>query len=136
VLLEEFGIRRGSGGKGKWSAGDGTLRRIRFLEQMDCAILASFRTVRPYGLEGGEPGECGENWVRRNDGRMERLQGCDQTILEAADIPIQKAGFRVESRASLHQSMIRVSEDSYDCVLVAGAGKCITEKRYRFGRRD
>ena len=68
VLLEEFGIRRGSGGKGKWSAGDGTLRRIRFLERMDCAILSSFRKVRPYGLEGGEAGECGENWVRRNDG--------------------------------------------------------------------
>ena len=59
-------------------------RRIRFLERMDCAILSSFRNVRPYGLEGGEPGECGENWVRRNDGRMERLEGCDQTVLEPA----------------------------------------------------
>src|SRR5215468_3303600 len=77
VLLERFEIRRGSGGKGRWSAGDGTLRRIRFLERMDCAILSSFRNVRPYGLEGGEPGECGENRVRRNDGRLERLEGCD-----------------------------------------------------------
>ncbi len=90
VLLEEFSIRRGSGGKGKWSAGDGTLRRIRFLERMDCAILSSFRKVRPYGLEGGEPGECGENWVRRNDGRMERLEGCDQTVLEAGEAVIIK----------------------------------------------
>jgi 5-oxoprolinase (ATP-hydrolysing) len=85
VLLEEFCIRRGSGGKGRWTAGDGTLRRIRFLERMDCAILSSFRNVRPYGLEGGEPGECGENWVRRNDGRLERLDGCDQTILDAGE---------------------------------------------------
>ena len=90
VLLEEFGIRRGSGGKGKWSAGDGTERRIRFLEKMDCAILSSFRKVRPYGLEGGEPGECGENWVRRNDGRMERLEGCDQTVLEPGEAVIVK----------------------------------------------
>jgi 5-oxoprolinase (ATP-hydrolysing) len=90
VLLEEFAIRRGSGGKGKWSAGDGTLRRIRFLEKMDCAILSSFRTVRPYGLEGGEPGECGENWVRRNDGRMQRLEGCDQTVLEPGEAVIIK----------------------------------------------
>jgi len=85
VLLEEFSIRRGSGGRGTWSAGDGTLRRIRFLERMDCAILSSFRNVRPFGLDGGEPGACGENWVRRNDGRLERLQGCDQTILDPGE---------------------------------------------------
>jgi 5-oxoprolinase (ATP-hydrolysing) len=85
VLLEEFSIRRGSGGRGRWSAGDGTLRRIRFLERMDCAILSSFRRVRPFGLEGGEPGECGENWVRRNDGTLERLQGCDQTVLDPGE---------------------------------------------------
>jgi len=90
VLLEEFSIRRGSGGKGKWSAGDGTLRRIRFLERMDCAILSSFRNVRPYGLVGGGPGECGENWVRRNDGRMERLEGCDQTVLDAGEAIVIK----------------------------------------------
>jgi 5-oxoprolinase (ATP-hydrolysing) len=90
VLLEEFRIRRGSGGRGKWTAGDGTERRIRFLERMDCAILSSSRNVRPFGLEGGEPGECGENWVRRNDGRMERLEGCDQTVLEPGEAIIVK----------------------------------------------
>ena len=90
VLLEEFSIRRGSGGKGKWSAGDGTLRRIRFLETMDCAILSSFRKVVPYGMEGGGPGECGANLVRRNDGRMETLDGCDQTVLDAGEAVIIK----------------------------------------------
>jgi 5-oxoprolinase (ATP-hydrolysing) len=90
VLLEEFSICRGSGGRGRWSAGDGTLRRIRFLERMDCAILSSFRKVRPYGLEGGEPGECGENWVRRNDGTIERLEGCDQTVLDPGEAVIVK----------------------------------------------
>jgi 5-oxoprolinase (ATP-hydrolysing) len=90
VLLEEFTIRRGSGGKGKWSAGDGTERRIRFLERMDCAILSSSRDVRPYGLDGGGPGECGENWVRRNNGCMERLKGCDQTVLEPGEAIIIK----------------------------------------------
>jgi hypothetical protein len=90
VLLEEFSIRRGSGGKGRWRAGDGTLRRIRFLERMDCAILSSFRSVRPFGLEGGEPGECGENWVRRNDGTLERLEGCDQTVLDPGEAIVIK----------------------------------------------
>ncbi len=90
VLLEEFSIRRGSGGRGRWSAGDGTLRRIRFLERMDCAILSSFRNVRPFGLEGGEPGACGENWVRRNNGSLERLEGCDQTVLDPGEAIIIK----------------------------------------------
>ncbi len=85
VLLEEFSIRRGSGGRGKWSAGDGTYRRIRFLERMDCAILSGFRIVRPYGLAGGAPGQCGRNAVRRNDGRTVPLDGCAQTELEAGE---------------------------------------------------
>jgi 5-oxoprolinase (ATP-hydrolysing) len=85
VLVEEFSIRRGSGGKGKWNSGDGTRRIIRFLERMDCAILSGYRDVRPFGLDGGEPGEAGANLVRRTDGRLERLHGCDQTVLEAGE---------------------------------------------------
>jgi 5-oxoprolinase (ATP-hydrolysing) len=34
---------------------------------------------------GGEPGQIGENWVRRNDGRMQRLEGCDQTVLDVGE---------------------------------------------------
>jgi len=82
VLLEEFSIRRGSGGKGKWNSGDGTRRVLRFLERMDCAIVSSSRVVPPFGLDGGEPGETGDNLVRRKDGHLEKLQGCDQTVLE------------------------------------------------------
>lgn len=90
VLLERFEIRRGSGGKGKWCAGAGTLRVIRFLERMDCAILSGFRRVRPFGLNGGEPGKAGENSVRRKDGRVDRLGACAQTVLEEGDAIIIK----------------------------------------------
>jgi 5-oxoprolinase (ATP-hydrolysing) len=90
VLLERFEIVRGSGGKGKWRAGDGTLRVIRFLERMDCAILSGFRRVRPFGLFGGEDGQAGENWVRRNSGRLERLKGSDQTVLDPGEAIIIK----------------------------------------------
>ncbi len=85
VLLEDFHIRTGSGGRGKWSAGDGIRRTIRFLEPMECTILSGHRRVPPFGLAGGEPGQIGENWVRRLDGRMERLQGADATTLEAGE---------------------------------------------------
>ena len=85
VVLEDFHIRRGSGGKGRWCAGDGTLRRIRFRERMELALLTGRRRVRSFGMEGGEPGELGRNIVRRNDGRFEELAGCAQTVLEAGE---------------------------------------------------
>jgi 5-oxoprolinase (ATP-hydrolysing) len=85
VLLEDFHIRKGSGGKGKWHAGDGIRRTIRFLEKMDCTILSGHRRVPPFGLAGGENGQVGENWVRRKDGRMEKLQGCDETVIDEGE---------------------------------------------------
>jgi 5-oxoprolinase (ATP-hydrolysing) len=88
VLLEDFHIRAGSGGRGHWNAGDGVRRTIRFLEAMECTILSGHRVVPPFGLAGGRPGEIGQNWVRRKDGRMERLKGADATTLDAGEAVI------------------------------------------------
>jgi 5-oxoprolinase (ATP-hydrolysing) len=85
VLLEHFGLREGSGGTGAFRGGDGTLRRIRFLERMDCAILSSHRAIAPRGLQGGGDGETGRTEVRRLDGRVEVLPACAQTALEAGE---------------------------------------------------
>ena len=85
VLLEHFGLRPGSGGQGAFAAGDGTERRIRFLERMDCAILGSHRQVVPRGIRGGGDGRVGRTEVRRNDGRTEVLRGCDQTVLDPGE---------------------------------------------------
>jgi 5-oxoprolinase (ATP-hydrolysing) len=85
VVLEDFHIRKGSGGRGKWNAGDGVIRTIRFLEQMEYTILSGHRRVPPFGLAGGENGEVGHNWVRRNDGRLEELKGCDATVVDAGE---------------------------------------------------
>ena len=85
VVLEEFAIRRGSGGKGKWPSGDGILRVIRFLEPMDAAILSGFRSVAPLGLNGGEMGEAGRNSVRRASGDNEKIAGCAETKLQSGD---------------------------------------------------
>jgi 5-oxoprolinase (ATP-hydrolysing) len=85
ALLEDFHIRPGSGGRGRWNAGDGIRRTIRFLEKMECTILSGHRRVPPFGLAGGGNGQIGENWVRRQDGRMERLQGCDETTIDAGE---------------------------------------------------
>ncbi|MER9106050.1 hydantoinase B/oxoprolinase family protein [Mesorhizobium sp. M0848] len=88
VLLEDFHIRENSGGKGKWSAGDGTKRTIRFLEKMECAILSSHRNRPPQGLDGGGDGEVGSTKIRRNDGTVDVLKACDQTVLQAGDAVI------------------------------------------------
>ena len=85
VVVEDFHIRRGSGGRGRWNAGDGVSRTLRFRQRMDCAILSSCRRVRPFGSKGGEPGELGRNLVRRRDGREETLKACDQTVLQAGE---------------------------------------------------
>jgi 5-oxoprolinase (ATP-hydrolysing) len=85
VLLEDFHIREGSGGKGEWNAGDGILRAIRFLEKMECTLLTGHRRVPPFGLAGGESGQVGQNSVRRKDGKIEKLKGCDATIIDAGE---------------------------------------------------
>jgi 5-oxoprolinase (ATP-hydrolysing) len=88
VLLEDFHIRKNSGGRGEWNAGDGIRRTIRFLEKMECTILSGHRRVPPFGLAGGGDGQVGENSVRRKDGSIERLQGCDATVIDAGEAVI------------------------------------------------
>ncbi|HWM47153.1 MAG TPA: hydantoinase B/oxoprolinase family protein [Xanthobacteraceae bacterium] len=88
VVLEDFHIRKDSGGRGRWNAGDGIVRVIRFLETMDCTILSGHRRVRPFGLAGGEPGQVGRNSVRRRGGTVENLQGCDATVVHPGDAVI------------------------------------------------
>ena len=85
VLLEDFHLREGSGGKGRWNGGDGTRRTIRFLEKMECAILSSHRSHPPRGLDGGGDGQPGSTAVRRADGRIEMLKACDQTMVDAGE---------------------------------------------------
>jgi len=86
VLLESFEVRHGSGGRGQHPGGDGTRRRLRFLEEMQVAILSNHRRVPPYGVDGGLPGECGRNWVERADGSRHDMTGTDQTTVQAGDV--------------------------------------------------
>lgn len=88
TVFAVFGISAITAASGKWKAGDGIYRRVRFREKMDCAILSGHRRVPPFGLAGGEPGHVGENRVRRLNGKEEKLKGCDQTVLEAGEAVI------------------------------------------------
>ncbi|HBZ43933.1 MAG TPA: 5-oxoprolinase [Maritimibacter sp.] len=86
VLLESFAVRDGSGGAGKWHGGNGVTRRLRFLEPVTVTTLTSHRTVPPFGMEGGAPGQVGENWAERPDGERRRLQGNDEIDLPAGGV--------------------------------------------------
>ncbi|MDJ0946042.1 MAG: hydantoinase B/oxoprolinase family protein [Kiloniellales bacterium] len=86
VVLESFAIRRGSGGKGRQRGGDGTVRRLRFLEDMTVSILSNHRKVPNFGIDGGEPGALGRNWVERRDGGREVLTGTDRAELQPGDV--------------------------------------------------
>jgi 5-oxoprolinase (ATP-hydrolysing) len=88
IVVEEFSIRDGSGGKGKFDGGDGTRRVLRFMQDMECAILSCHRTIPPRGLDGGGDGECGRTEIRRLSGDLERLKHCDQTSVKEGEAVI------------------------------------------------
>ncbi|MEL6238053.1 MAG: hydantoinase B/oxoprolinase family protein [Pseudomonadota bacterium] len=85
VVLEAFTIDRGSGGRGRWCAGDGVTRRVRFLEAMACSILSDRRLVRAPGLKGGEPGRLGKNTIVRNGGGIEDLGSSGEAEVASGD---------------------------------------------------
>jgi 5-oxoprolinase (ATP-hydrolysing) len=85
VVLEEFAIRRGSGGSGRWHGGDGVIRRLRFREPMTAAILSNRRIVPPFGGQGGGAGMPGTNRVERADGSVETLPAAGTVHMLAGD---------------------------------------------------
>ena len=100
VLVEEFRLRAGSGGRGHWRGGDGVVRRIRFREPMTVAILANSRLIAPFGLSGGASGQVGRTYVRRSNGDLVDLGSCGETSVQPGDSVVIETpgggGFGVE----------------------------------------
>jgi len=85
VRLEQFAIRRGSGGAGANHGGDGVVREVTFLEPMRANMLANRRRVPPRGIKGGADAKPGRNWVVRTDGLVEMLTATDSAEVQAGD---------------------------------------------------
>jgi 5-oxoprolinase (ATP-hydrolysing) len=86
VRLESFRIRRGSGGAGRWSGGDGVVRRMTFLAPLTVALVSGARHQPPPGLVGGAPGLCGRNWLERQGRGAAILPASCQLQLEPGDL--------------------------------------------------
>ncbi|MEU6579917.1 hydantoinase B/oxoprolinase family protein [Nocardia sp. NPDC046763] len=86
ALVEEFSIRTGSGGHGRWRGGDGAVRRLRFTDAVTVSTLSSHRRIPPYGMAGGAPGALGANRIERADGTTTQLRGADSAHLEPGDV--------------------------------------------------
>ncbi len=85
VRLDQFAIRRGSGGPGAHEGGDGVVRAVTFLEPMRANILANRRRVPPRGIKGGADAQPGRNWVERTDGSVEMLTATDSANVQPGD---------------------------------------------------
>ncbi|MFF9393667.1 hydantoinase B/oxoprolinase family protein [Streptomyces griseoluteus] len=86
VRLDEFAVRRGSGGAGRQRGGDGAVRRIRFLEPMTVSALSQHRRVPPYGMAGGAPGALGANRVEHADGTVTDLGASGSAEVGPGDV--------------------------------------------------
>jgi 5-oxoprolinase (ATP-hydrolysing) len=85
VRLDQFAVRRGSGGEGAFSGGDGVVRAVTFLESMRANILANRRRVPPKGINGGADAQAGRNWVERTDGTVEMLSATAYAEVQSGD---------------------------------------------------
>jgi len=85
VRLDEFSIRQGSGGNGKWRGGDGIIRKITFFEPVNLSVLTQRRQSGPYGMNGGKNGKPGNQRIVTKTGKIIRLDSIQNIDLEAGD---------------------------------------------------
>jgi N-methylhydantoinase B len=67
--FERLGLRRGSGGRGRYAGGEGVLKRLRFLVDVQAAFVGDRQSLGPWGLAGGARGAPGALRVRPGGSR-------------------------------------------------------------------
>ncbi|KAK9423184.1 putative Hydantoinase B/oxoprolinase-domain-containing protein [Seiridium unicorne] len=69
VIVRRYEIAHGTGGRGKWNGGNGITREIEARFPLKSSILSERRVFPPYGLEDGNPGSIGRNFVFWENGQ-------------------------------------------------------------------
>ena len=85
VRLDLFKIRENSGGNGQFSGGNGIVRQLTFLEDIELSVLTQHRKVAPFGLNGGASGKLGQQFVLLKNGKKKKIEGIDGANLSAGD---------------------------------------------------
>jgi len=63
LRITEYSIRQGSGGQGEFCGGSGIVREVLFLAPAELTMLTERRSRGPWGLEGGETGLPGNQYL-------------------------------------------------------------------------
>ncbi len=84
-VVNEYAIRRHTGGEGKQRGGDGIVREMRMLTDAEVTVISERRVHLPYGLAGGESGESGKNIIIKN-GQIQERPGKFSEIIESGGI--------------------------------------------------
>jgi N-methylhydantoinase B len=75
VRMRRYAVRRGSGGRGAHKGGDGIIREIEFLTDVQVGLLCDRRQRGPFGLSGGADGTPGKNTLIDSNGESSPLPG-------------------------------------------------------------
>ncbi|HEY1212026.1 MAG TPA: hydantoinase B/oxoprolinase family protein [Bryobacteraceae bacterium] len=85
VRIRQYRLRKGSGGIGKFTGGEGIVREYEMLDQATVTVLSDRREQGPYGAGGGQPGQPGRNTLIHPDGSEEPIPSKARLILRAGD---------------------------------------------------
>jgi N-methylhydantoinase B len=87
--VERYELREGSAGQGRHRGGLGVVRALRVLDhEARVSLQSDRRLLQPYGLHGGDPGQCGRNLVVDVQGRVHPLPGKVTMTLKPGEIVI------------------------------------------------
>jgi len=85
VMVRKFAIRTDGGGRGTFEGGKGVHRTIEFLKDgIIASLICERRAFAPGGMNGGFPGNCGENMLE-SGGQSINLGGKNKVRLKKGD---------------------------------------------------
>jgi N-methylhydantoinase B len=82
LRVTRYAIRKHSGGAGKYTGGNGVIRQYQFLQDAQVSLLTERRLNAPWGLHGGDSGQCGRNELdgRELPGKLQLSVSAGQTL--------------------------------------------------------
>lgn len=90
--VRRYGLRRGSGGRGKFQGGEGIVREIEVLVDSQVGMLSDRRIIPPYGLAGGKPGATGKNEIVVKGRRKKVPSKCGMYVPAGSVVRIETPG--------------------------------------------